>query len=39
MKLNSIKAKIHGLKSQKTPPPINKLSGFKNDLILISEKY
>ena len=29
----SIKTETYGLKSQKTPPPINKLAAFENDLI------
>lgn len=33
MKGNRIKIETHGLESQKTPLPINKLAAFKNDLI------
>ena len=29
----SIKTETHGLKRQKTPPPINELAAFENDLI------
>ena len=29
----SIKTEPYGLKSQKTPPPINELVAFENDLI------
>ena len=44
MKGNNIKAEAYGLKSQKTPPPINELAAFENDLIelvknLNSEQY
>ena len=37
MKGNSIKTETYGLKSQKTPPPINKLAAFENDLIELVE--
>ena len=30
---NRIKTETYGLKSQKTPPPINELAAFENDLI------
>ena len=33
MKGNSIKTETYGLKSLKTPPPINELASFENDLI------
>ena len=33
MKGNRIKTETYGLKSQKTPPPINELAAFENDLI------
>ena len=33
MKGNSIKTETYGLKSPKTPPPINELAAFENDLI------
>ena len=33
MKGNSIKRETYGLKSLKTPPPINELASFENDLI------
>ena len=33
MKGNSIKTETYGLKSQKTPPPINELAAFANNLI------
>ena len=33
MKGNSIETETHGLKSQKTPPLINKLAAFENGLI------
>ena len=33
MKGNSMKTEIYGLKSLKTPPSINELAGFENDLI------
>lgn len=39
MKENNIKAETDSLKSLKTPPPITVLAAFKNDLILVSEKY
>ena len=38
-KENNIKAETDCLKSLKTPPPITVLAAFKNDLILVSEKY
>ena len=37
IKGNSIKTETYGLKSQKTPPPINKLAAFENDLIELVE--
>ena len=37
MKGNSIKTETYGLKSQKTPRPINKLAAFENDLIELVE--
>ena len=37
MKENSIKTETYWLKSQKTPPPINKLAAFENDLIELVE--
>ena len=37
MKGNSIKTEAYGLKSQKTPPPINELAAFENDLIELVE--
>ena len=33
MKGNRIKTETYGLKSHKTPPPINELAAFENDLI------
>ena len=33
MKGNNIKTETYGLKSQKTPSPINELAAFENDLI------
>ena len=33
MKGNSIKTETYGLKSRNTPPPINELAAFENDLI------
>ena len=33
MKGNRIKTETYGLKSQKTPPPINELAAFENYLI------
>ena len=33
MKRNIIKTETYGLKSQKTPPPINELAAFENNLI------
>ena len=35
MKGNSIKTETYGLKSQKTPPPINKLAAFENLIELV----
>ena len=32
MKGNSIKTETYGLKSRNTPPPINELAAFENDL-------
>ena len=32
MKGNRIKTETYGLKSQKTPPPVNELAAFENDL-------
>ena len=37
IKGNSIKTETYGLKSQKTPPPINKLAACENDLIELVE--
>ena len=33
MKGNRIKTETYGLKNRKTPPPINELAAFENDLI------
>ena len=32
MKGSGIRLETHELKSQKTPPPVNELASFKNDL-------
>ena len=32
MKGNNIKTETYGLKSRNTPPPINELAAFENDL-------
>ena len=41
MKGNNIKTETYGLKSRNTPPPINELAAFENDLteLLNSEQY
>ena len=35
----SIETETYGLKSQETPPPINKLATFENDLIELIKIY